>query len=449
MNSEFLNINLLVGFIFIVVLVFIGIKYRGKKTDDEYLVAGRSVGPYILAGTLAAGVVGGGIILTFSEYAYQYGMGALSIFGGIAIGLLALVFIANKYKPEIDKQYLYSFSDFFNYKWGKLAGLLATIVIAAWAFGFIIMQFIAAGVLLSNMLPIHYEYGIILSAVIILIYLMVGGFRAVVITDIFQFGGLFVFLIIIIGFALPHVDYSNTLNLFTQMKIEEIIGFFILGFLNVIVSADLWQRIYSAKSLSDAKKGLWLSSFLVILLGVLLGVIILYVKGQDLGLSSNTALVSGLGYLLPKGILGLAFTAILFAILSTLDTMVFIFGLSFANDIEINVFNRPITNRITSIKIWMFLITILGVILAIVYPKLLQVGLALSSLGLILVPTIVMYLKWNIKKYSVIGSIIAGLITFIVLFISGQFTPINAVITLPAAIVGFIAGSIVGRLKEN
>lgn len=448
MLNSLSNLDILLAFLLLLCTSIIGIFLFRRTSEEEYLIAGRSVSAIVVGGTIAVCIIGGGVILVFSEYAYKYGLSAFAIFGGLGLGLIALLFVSKAYKPDADEQHFYTIPDFFTFHWGKAAGLLASIVVMGWAFGFVIMQLISSAILLEKLLPIPYWGCVIISIVVVLIYLIASGFRAVVITDLIQYIALALFLILIAFFAIPKIDYVAVSKHFGKLDILDASAFFILGCLNITVSADLWQRIYAAKSPRAARNGILWGLLLLLIVGVLLFVPILYARSLPIKFDPNNALLLGLT-VLPHGIIGLAYSAILIAVVSTLDTMIFILGISSANDIEIRYLSRPVDGRIRSTKFWMIAFGIGGSIIAIVYSDLLQTGLALSSLGLCLVPAVLGRIRWKIRSSTVIGSLFGGLLIFIILLLMHMFTPVNSVLTLPASMFGALIGSIFGRIRRS
>lgn len=447
MGNVISNLDIIIGLIIIIAMVIFGLLTKIRNDDESYFLASREITTLYLSGTMAAGVVGGGVLLVFSGYAYQYGYSALSIFLGTSTGLFLLPIYAKRYKIIADTNLLYSFPDLFLLKWGKSASTLSSIVIFLWASGFIIMQLIAAGDLLRILVPLSYNTCVILSATAVLLYIIPKGYKAVVKTDLIQYSATIFFFLILAIIVLPHVNYEKALTHFESTKIEDVFGFFFLGLLNIIVSADLWQRIYSAKNMRTAKYGTYFAAVLVLILGIVLLIVMIDIRGLPETFKPKLAIAEGLTYILPKGVIGLAFAALLSAILSTLDTMLFILGLTISNDISIKIIPISLNKKLVA-KIGMFLIALMGVIAAIIWPNLLQFGLALSSLGLCLTPTVLFNFR-GLSKEAVIGSLIGGLMTFLILLFSGEFTPVNAVYTFPVAVFGLFIGYLYRKLKKK
>ena len=91
--------------IFIVILYLIAMLYIGyyssKKvsTNEDFMVAGRRLGPLLMAGTLAATEIGGGSSLGVVEKAYgSWGLGASWYVTTMGIAFVILAFIAPKFR---------------------------------------------------------------------------------------------------------------------------------------------------------------------------------------------------------------------------------------------------------------------------------------------------------------------------------------------------------------
>lgn len=417
-------------------------------SEEEYLVGGRDVAYGPLSTAIAAGVVGGGVLLVYTEYAFRFGLAALFIIGGIVLGTLFMVPVAKKFKRLADTQLFYSLPDLYHYLWGPRAGILATATIFFWTVGFILMQLISAGEVLRFMTGVPYWVGVILAACTVASYLLVAGFRAVVITDLIQYAALVVLLLIVFVPAAIQVNLSKAFIGAASQPIDwgEAIGFFILGALNMIVSADMWQRVYAARNEAHAKRAFGLAALLVAVVGVLLLVPPLYARTMLPTVPSNEALYHSLQLLLPRWLLGFGLVGVLATIIACLDTMVFVLGISIGHDLRVRQFEKPVEERLRSTRITILLTLTLGSIISILFKNLMALGLALSMLGLILTPSLAMNLLGKtLTRKSVEFGMWGGLLA------TGGFlgvctahpswlTPQNALVALVGSILGTIIG---------
>ena len=85
---------------------------------------------------------------------------------------------------------------FFFFLKGKTAGYMDTIVTIIIMFGWVVLNFTAGAKLVAEYTPISYDISVIIVGVIILIYLIAGGFDAVVKTDIVQTFGIFLLFVL-------------------------------------------------------------------------------------------------------------------------------------------------------------------------------------------------------------------------------------------------------------
>lgn len=441
--------SMILGYAALAFLIFLLVGTRGasRLTEEEYLIGGRNVGPVRLAGTIAAGVIGGGVILVFFEYAFRFGLAAFSIIAGVVAGLLLLNQVASRYKPLADQQAFYTLPDLYRYFWGPRAGLLASIVILLWTGGFIVMQLVGAGLIVALMTDWPYWVGVTAAAVTVASYLLASGYRAVVTTDLVQYVALIALLAVVGLFAAPQVAPSTIVGAFTEtLDLGIAAAFFILGALNIIVSADLWQRIYSARSAKAARQAMIGGAGLVALAGALLFIPPLYARLHLPEALPDQAAIQSLALILPPWLLGLGLVGLLSTVIAALDTMVFVLAISLVHDIRVRVLGDPPQHRRYHMRLAMALVLALGALLAILLPSLLQTGLALSSLGLVLAPSILLKLtRWPPPAAAVELSIAAGLLSLASLLPFGWLTPETAIIPGLVALVAIAIGYGVGR----
>ena len=145
--------------------------------------------------------------------------------------------------------------DFFFLLKGRFAGYLATIITIIIMFGWVVLNFTAGAKLISEYTPISYGFSVIIVGVMILLYLMAGGFDAVVKTDIIQTIG--IFLLFILMMYLLFTTQSKLELVFMDLfatPLQEIISFFMAGFFIPMASPELWQCVYAIKDKNTLKE---------------------------------------------------------------------------------------------------------------------------------------------------------------------------------------------------
>lgn len=165
---------------------------RKNKKASDFLVAGRRLNTPMTAITLAAVQIGVGIVLSSATNGYNDGVWP-GIYYSIGCGgglILAGLLTARKLRQEEG----YVPLDFFAKRYGDSKGIRfwAWISNVPSLLGIFIAQLLACGGILSGF-GIPFEAGVVITAVVILIYCTVGGMWGVVLTDVIQTG------IIIVG----------------------------------------------------------------------------------------------------------------------------------------------------------------------------------------------------------------------------------------------------------
>jgi len=275
---------------------------------------------------------------------------------------------------------------------------------------------------------------------VVFIYLVLGGFRAVVKTDIFQY-----LIVLLLGFVII-LPLKRDLQLLPEqlglmrMGLSQSIAFLFIGAFNVVVSADLWQRIYAAKNPRHAKIGIIGSAVLIIIIGLILSVIGLAAKNNFPDIVPDEALVYGISRLLPSGLLGLGLVVLFAVIMSTLDTMLFIVSMNISQDVVSHYKRLSKETLVKTTRYSVFILAFIGVLIAIFVQNIITVGLALTGIGLTLAPTIIASFYWDLKKRAVFVSVIGGLVSIAIILAAGIIGPETSVVSLPVSAVFLLAG---------
>src|SRR5271155_630775 len=83
--------DLLIVVAYMIGIVAVGFWARRKaNTQEQFLVAGRSVGPWLYSGTLAAIVLGGASTIGGVKLGYQYGISGMWFVFMFGLGILVL-----------------------------------------------------------------------------------------------------------------------------------------------------------------------------------------------------------------------------------------------------------------------------------------------------------------------------------------------------------------------
>ena len=199
-----MNMNILVTVmvvLYLLIMLFIGWYSSTKITSNtDFVVAGRRLGQLLMAGTLAATEIGGGSSLGVVQNGMQnHGLSVSWYIITMGIAFVILSFLAPKFRGATVK----TVPEYFR-RYGKASGLITAIIMFLPLVGLTAGQFIASAVILSTMLGISYKTAVIIVAIVVTVYSIMGGLWSVTLTDFIQVFLIVIGMIIAVPFALKY-----------------------------------------------------------------------------------------------------------------------------------------------------------------------------------------------------------------------------------------------------
>jgi len=415
--------------IYLLVMLFIG-WYSSKKisTNEDFMVAGRRLGPILMAGTLAATEIGGGSSLGVVEKAYgDWGMSAAwyVITMGITFTVLAI------FGPKLRSSMVKTVPEYFRRRYGKAPGAITAIVMLLPLVGLAASQFIASAVILSVMTGLSYQMALVIVAIVVTAYSIMGGLWSVTITDFIQ-----VFLIVLgmslaipfalktaggwdnVVAALPKEQFSFTKGI----GIKGIIGLIIMYTASFTVGQEAVCRYYAAKDDSAAVKGsiyAAIINFVYAFIPTVLGLITLALVKQNI-ISGDAIMANGARFALPtlamqtmpSIVVGLLFAGIISATMSSADSDLLGAGSIFGNDIYKIYIKKDASDKdiLRTTKAAMFVIGILALLVAL-FNKGSIIGLLMFSFTLRAGGSFIPYVLGHYWKKGSWAGAMASLIT--------------------------------------
>ena len=181
-------IHFAVILIYLFTLIGIGVYKSNKiKTQADFSVAGRSLSPWILVGTMLATWMGTGSILGNAGKTYETGMAALILPFGSILGIIILTQIAGKVR-EYEK---FTVPEILGERFGQGARILSVIALVIAYLVIVSYQYNAGGAGLHTVLTndagqslISVETGTIIAAIFIISYTVLAGLVSVAYTDV-------------------------------------------------------------------------------------------------------------------------------------------------------------------------------------------------------------------------------------------------------------------------
>ena len=184
----------LISLIFIVYLCFLLLvgffTYGFSKTQEDYFLAGRKLGPWVTAFSERASGESAWLLLALPGAAITIGLGEIWSVIGIIVGITASWYlIAEKLRVETEKYDSLTIPEFLHRKYkddSNIIRLFSALIIAFFFLFYVSAQFHASGKVLNSLFDLSPTTGITIGAVVIIIYTLMGGFFAVAWTDLIQ-----------------------------------------------------------------------------------------------------------------------------------------------------------------------------------------------------------------------------------------------------------------------
>jgi Na+/proline symporter len=175
---------MLVGFVIFYLLLNLVVGWWASKkvhSTQDFILAGRSL-PFALATMVTFATWFGSETMLGAPREFVHG-GVLAIIEepfGAALGLLI---VGSIYAKKLYPLPVLTFSDYFRIRFGAMSEKLSAIVMIPSYFGWISAQLVALGMTLHLLLPITTEMGIVIGAVLVMTYTLLGGMWSITITD--------------------------------------------------------------------------------------------------------------------------------------------------------------------------------------------------------------------------------------------------------------------------
>ncbi|MBS3174890.1 sodium:solute symporter family protein [Candidatus Woesearchaeota archaeon] len=438
MTMEAMTLTILFFLIYLAVIIIISVLSARKESEEDFMIADRKVEGIQVAATMSAGFFDGATLSIYVAYLYLYGFSAIWLFVGIALGFVFVRKYAHKIKQKADELRVYSMPEYFFKILGKRNGLMFSFFLVLQFFLLLIVNLIISGKVLSTIFPIPYFLAVIIGGAIILTYLLLAGFKAVVRTDFFQMVIMFV-MTLSVGIFLfgKNTIPVSEFNLGT-MGVGNIIGFLVLAGFGIMVAPDLWQRIFATKDEKNLKRGLTYSALILLVLGIVISIVGLTTKQLFPNILPEDALVTGFSQLLPFGLKELGMVLLYAVALSSSDTVTFVVSSIFTRDLKnyTKKYKEESMKKLT--RFFMVLFVIVAVVIGIFYQNILSLGFSLASLNLALFPVVFGSLYWKLKEKAVFWSLVLGFLSILTLFFFDALNPQNAILSLPVVLVSLL-----------
>ena len=357
---------------------------KKKNTSIDYLLANQEIKPWLAAISAIATSNSGYMFIGQIGFTYVYGLQSVWLMFGLIFGdFISSLFVHKNIRKKSQELKVVSFANLVskwhgkNYKYVQLFG------------GFIILIFLstyAAAQLNAGSKSMHilfgldYRLGAIIGGVIVLLYCFSGGIRASIWTDAVQSLVMIIAMFLMVFFGIEKLGgFSSFINQlhevspdymkwfpstnFSEFYIAPymfIIGWFFSG-LGVIGQPHVMVRFMAIDNTKNIPKTriyyyTWYTLFysLTILAAFVARLLVPETNNLDPELALPTLALN----LLPEFFVGLVLAGIFAATMSTADSQILACTASITNDLLLNKKNNYFINKLVTLIVTVFVVTI-------------------------------------------------------------------------------------------
>lgn len=196
--------------VYLALMVYVGFyfsKQGGSDTADDFYLGGRKLGPLVTAMSAEASDMSSWLLMGLPGVAYLTGIAAAAWTAiGLAVGTyLNWLIVAKRLRRYSIACNAITLPDFFSRRYRDKKNILmciAALVILIFFIPYTASGFKAIGTLFSSLFAIDYHVTMIIGAIVVVGYTVMGGFMAVSTTDLIQSIVMSISLIIIVFFGI-------------------------------------------------------------------------------------------------------------------------------------------------------------------------------------------------------------------------------------------------------
>ncbi|XP_017085063.2 high-affinity choline transporter 1 [Drosophila eugracilis] len=429
--------------LFYLLILVVGIwagrkKQSGNDSEEEVMLAGRSIGLFVGIFTMTATWVGGGYINGTAEAIYTSGLVWCQAPFGYALSLVfGGIFFANPMRKQGYITMLDPLQDSFGERMGGLLFLPALCGEVFWAAGILA----ALGATLSVIIDMDHRTSVILSSCIAIFYTLFGGLYSVAYTDVIQLFCIFIGLWMCIPFAWSneHVGSLSDLEVDWIGHVEPKKHWLYIDYGLLLVFGGIpwqvyFQRVLSSKTAGRAQLLSYVAAAGCILMAippVLIGAIAKATPWNETDYKgpypltvdeTSMILPMVLQYLTPDFVSFFGLGAVSAAVMSSADSSVLSAASMFARNVYKLIFRQKASEMeiIWVMRVAIIVVGILATIMALTIPSIYGLWSMCSDLVyVILFPQLLMVVHFK-KHCNTYGSLSAYIVALAIRLSGGE-----------------------------
>lgn len=423
---------------YLAVMLYIGYhSMKTVKTDEDFVLAGRNVGNIYIILSLFASFTGLSGLFGTPQYVYEYGIAGWWWWATFPIG----VFIMGMTMAKLLRRRMHvTLPDVVDVNHSSKAVRVAASLVTVWNYlAWTAGQVAGIVLVITTFTDLNGTAAVIVAYIIIVLFTLLGGFRAVVYTDSLQA----VLFLVVLGLVIPavlllHYDVPEALaqttsidgfyKLFGSVPAGTMITWWLLAPAGFIDNMAL-QRVFAAKDEKSAKGNITAAFLLMIIFGLILmfiGIMARFILPA--GSDPASAMLNLSQLVLPKGMLGLLVAAFAGVAVSTASSTLLVCSSTLEQDVYSVLRNtgkeKPASSLLVN-RLFVVLVGLIALVLALKVPSVTQIlmyGYSVYVPGLLL-PVIAGSFHWKLSDRGMLLTIVSGVLTAVILILMGEPFP--------------------------
>jgi sodium/proline symporter len=445
-------------------------------SQADFHLGGKKIPGWALALSERATGESAWCLLGLTGFAFAAGLSSVWIAVGCVIGItVSWLWLAREFRRERDKYDTLTLPDYLATKYagqGRFIRWFSSIIIIFFFILYVAAQFSGGGKTLNITFGIPVTWGIIISAVVVIVYAMAGGFFSVVWTDVLQAVLMIITLVVTPIVALIAISQNNIsiagalagagtgLDSWTGGAVGFAAGTLIFnnfswffGYLGGQPQLD--ARWMAMRSDRDVKIGATIAITWTLLAyagAITLGIAAIALYGTGAVADPEQILPFMLLKLMPPWLAGILLAGAVAAMMSTADSQLLIATSSISEDIIHKSLRKQTDDRrlVFISRIVILIVGLIALVMAFTSKNLIYtvVGWAWAGIGCSFAPAVILSFFW--KRFNgrgVIASLVSGFATTVIWMTTG----LDQVFTARAAtfIIAFVCAVAVTLLTSR
>lgn len=435
----------------LVIGIVIAIRMRGRPFD-EFATDKGQLGLFHTTATVISTIAGFAIVFAHSIYGFQYGVSVFWAPPAVFIAFTLFGCFAPRLWREANQHNYTTYADMLLQRYDRKTQIIGSLLTLANFLSLTAINIFGIGLILSSLLGWTFAMAVVFAAGIVIIYTLLGGFRAVVWTDALQLFVTAIGLAILLPFAHRAVNAVGGMRSSLPQEyfalghwgIDKIVGTYIVIIPVFFSSQDIWQRVFAAKDPKTAQRAVWIGGVIVAVAAacaVYLGMIARVLVPDS---EPQLALPDLVRAVAKPGLAGLMLAAYLASFCSSADSFLLVVSSAITQDFYRRRNITNISDRALRAAIrWTTVVCgVLCIAIILVFPDIVGVLFTVLTWLMILVPATLAGFFWQrASSTAAFYSILFGFLTAVVYSFTTGDAETAGVVAIGPTLLILIIGS--------